>query len=614
MNGLLDIARARTQLISPRGVLLQFFENAVADRHGSRAVNERIFRDFVVPQGTGYRQDFKCGSGGITALESTGAQRTGRIIAQSVVILLGYVWNEHVRVIGRRGRHHQNFTRHAIQHHHGAAPLAAGKDAFRILLPFQVEGGDDSSAGLGAYLQFIQNFIAVFIKHQTPYAGRSGQIFIEFLFQPRTAFHLLPQRVHVVDGAGWQFSLGSHIADDMAGDFLLRIGTDVNGQQLKAAHAFHFILQLFRFLRTNDVRERKRQPAAVLIMFPELFVGKRPRLSGNFLACSSSCARIPLRGNGRGFQKFQTAKPADRLRTSRPAVPRCGPGWGRAARESAKPWSWRKGACWCALPARRPAVPRRGRNQGQGIQAILFLFRFPGISGAAATPSRSPEAVSESLFPVSQVNRFHSVILSALLHRSPASSRSPEKTNGAWKPGPRPYPPSTRPTRPTIPGNVSEPLFSSVCRSVANIPQGINDYSRSRLFLNDDGCSQAAFVKQDAACLYRNPDAPMGVGIPVHGAHMQPYPAMNAHPQRHFGADEFTAGRHAGRRGSVRNSRTGRLRQTRCRKTGNGNPHLLDDGKLAARRFMGGFARANGKVHGRLAVNPQHAPADHSDE
>ncbi len=274
----------------PQGSLAPVFEHVVADRHGSRAVNERIFRDFVVPQGTGYRQDFKCGSGGITALESTGAQRTGRIIAQSIVIFLGYVWNEHVRVIGRRGRHHQNFTRHAVQHHHGAAPLAAGKDAFRILLPFQVEGGDDSPAGLGAYLQFIQNFIAVFVKHQAPYAGRSGQIFVEFLFQPRTAFHLLPQRIHVVDGAGWQFSLGPHIADDMAGDFLLRIGTDVNGQQLEAAHTFHLILQLFRFLRTNDVRERKRQPAAVLIMFPELFVGKRPCLSGNFFGLFQTVA------------------------------------------------------------------------------------------------------------------------------------------------------------------------------------------------------------------------------------------------------------------------------------------------------------------------------------
>ncbi len=45
---------------------------------------------------------------------------------------------------------------------------------------------------------------------------------------------------------------------------------------------------------------------------------------------------------------------------------------------------------------------------------------------------------------------------------------------------------------------------------------------------------------------------PWGIGVPEHRAHMQPYPAVNAHPQRHLGADEFAAGRHAGRRGGVR--------------------------------------------------------------
>ena len=83
---------------------------------------------------------------------------------------------------------------------------------------------------------------------------------------------------------------------------------------------------------------------------------------------------------------------------------------------------------------------------------------------------------------------------------------------------------------------------------------------------------------------------------------------MNAHPQRHFGADEFTAGRHAGRRGSVRIHAQAACVKHAAVRPGTVIRIFLDDGKLAARRFMGGFARANGKVHGRLAVNPQHAP------
>lgn len=75
--------------------------------------------------------------------------------------------------------------------------------------------------------------------------------------------------------------------------------------------------------------------------------------------------------------------------------------------------------------------PAEGRNQGQGIQAILFLFRFPGHlrSGGHAFPFSGGRI--GILFPVSQVNRFHSVILSALLHRSPASSRSPPRRRTA---------------------------------------------------------------------------------------------------------------------------------------------------------------------------------------
>ena len=63
----------------------------------------------------------------------------------------------------------------------------------------------------------------------------------------------------------------------------------------------------------------------------------------------------------------------------------------------------------------------------------------------------------------------------------------------------------------------------------------------------------------------------------------------------------------AGRRGSIRIHA-----QTACIKHAAVRPGtviriFLDDGKLAARRFMGGFARANGKVHSRLAINQQHA-------
>ena len=88
---------------------------------------------------------------------------------------------------------------------------------------------------------------------------------------------------------------------------------------------------------------------------------------------------------------------------------------------------------------------------------------------------------------------------------------------------------------------------------------------------------------------------------------MQPYPAMNAHPQRHLGADEFAAGRHAGRRGGVRIHA-----QAACIKHAAIGPGavvriLLNDGEFAAGRLMGGSAGAHGKVHGRLAVDPQHA-------
>ena len=37
-------------------------------------------------------------------------------------------------------------------------------------------GGDDGAAGLGAYLKFIQNLVAVLVKHQAPYAGRPGPV------------------------------------------------------------------------------------------------------------------------------------------------------------------------------------------------------------------------------------------------------------------------------------------------------------------------------------------------------------------------------------------------------------------------------------------------------
>ena len=70
------------------------------------------------------------------------------------------------------------------------------------------------------------------------------------------------------------FPLGPQ-ADDMAGDFLLRIGTDVNGQQLEAAHASPYP-SAFHFLRTVPfVTEEAASSGAH--MFPELFVGKRPR-------------------------------------------------------------------------------------------------------------------------------------------------------------------------------------------------------------------------------------------------------------------------------------------------------------------------------------------------
>ena len=113
-------------------------------------------------------------------------------------------------------------------------------------------------------------------------------------------------------------------------------------------------------------------------MFPELFVGKRPRLSGNFFGLFQAVApefhyagtvgvfknfkpQSQLIGYGRHGQRFPVAVQDGAARR----------------RESAKPWSWRKGACWCALPARRPAVPRRGKESGTGNPSHSVPFPFP---------------------------------------------------------------------------------------------------------------------------------------------------------------------------------------------------------------------------------------------
>lgn len=174
-------------------------------------------------------------------------------------------------------------------------------------------------------------------------------------------------------------------------------------------------------------------------MFPELFVGKRPRLSGNFFGLFQAVApefhyagtvgvfknfkpQSQLIGYGRHGQRFPVAVQDGAARRGNQQSH--GPG-GRA----------RAGV---RFPRGVQPSPAEGRNQGQGIQAILFLFRFPGHlrSGGHAFPFSGGRI--GILFPVSQVNRFHSVILSALLHRSPASSRSPPRrrtARGSLAPG-----------------------------------------------------------------------------------------------------------------------------------------------------------------------------------
>ena len=410
----------------PQGRLAPVVENVVADRDGCRAVDLRIFRDLVVFQGAGHRQHLEGGGGGVAPLEGACAQRSGGVVAQGIVILLGYVRNEHVRVIGRRGGHYQHFTRYAVQHHHGAAPLAAGKDAFRIPLPFQVQGGDDGAAGLGAYLKFIQNLVAVLVKHQAPYAGRPSQVLVEFLFQSRAAFHLFPQRVHMVDGAGRQFSLGTHIADDMSGDFLFRIGTDVDGQQLEAAHPLHLVPQFFRFLRADDVGKGKRQPAAVLIVLPELVIGKGPRFSSNFLSLFQAVApEVHYAGTVGIFKNF---KPQGQLvghgghgQRLSVAVQN---GTARSRNQQGHGSGGRPRA-GVRFPRRIHPSPLEGGNQGQGIQAVLLLLRFLGhFRGVShAFPFTGRRAGFPLLIP--QVNRFHGVIFSTLLRRSLAHGRSP---------------------------------------------------------------------------------------------------------------------------------------------------------------------------------------------
>lgn len=79
----------------------------------------------------------------------------------------------------------------------------------------------------------------------------------------------------------------------------------------------------------------------------------------------------------------------------------------------------------CASRAASILPPLREGIQGQGIQAVLLLLRFLGhFRGVShAFPFTGRRAGFPLLIP--QVNRFHGVILSALLRRSLAHGRSP---------------------------------------------------------------------------------------------------------------------------------------------------------------------------------------------
>lgn len=101
----------------------------------------------------------------------------------------------------------------------------------------------------------------------------------------------------------------------------------------------------------------------------------------------------------------------------------------------------------CASRAASILPPLREGIQGQGIQAVLLLLRFLGhFRGVShAFPFTGRRAWIPSSYP--QVNRFHGVILSALLRLQPGARAFPRgKTNGVTRTGPRPYPPSRRPT------------------------------------------------------------------------------------------------------------------------------------------------------------------------
>lgn len=83
------------------------------------------------------------------------------------------------------------------------------------------------------------------------------------------------------------------------------------------------------------------------------------------------------------------------------------------------------------FPRRIHPSPLEGGNQGQGIQAVLLLLRFLGhFRGVShAFPFTGRRAGFPLLIP--QVNRFHGVILSALLRRSLAHGVPPRE--GEWR-------------------------------------------------------------------------------------------------------------------------------------------------------------------------------------
>lgn len=169
-------------------------------------------------------------------------------------------------------------------------------------------------------------------------------------------------------------------------------------------------------------------------MFPELFVGKRPRLSGNFFGLFQAVApeshyagtvgvfnfkpQSQLIGYGRHGQRFPVAVQDGAARRGNQQSH--GPG-GRARAGVRFP----RGV--------QPSPPREGIRDRESKPFCSFSVSGHLRSGGHAFPFSGGRI--GILFPVSQVNRFHSVILSALLHRSPASSRSPredERRVEAW--------------------------------------------------------------------------------------------------------------------------------------------------------------------------------------